>query len=67
MKKAHPKQAQRNDWMSVRELADWLGVEPHVVYNQRYLYGEPRAVRVGRELRFRRAEVERWLRSLPES
>jgi excisionase family DNA binding protein len=56
-----------DEWMSVKELADWLGVEPQVLYNLRYAHGEPRGVRVGRQLRFRKSDVELWLRSLSES
>jgi predicted DNA-binding transcriptional regulator AlpA len=54
------------EWFSVLDLADWLGVEPSAVYNARWRGRGPKGVKVGRELRFRRSEVERWLASLAE-
>jgi excisionase family DNA binding protein len=56
-----------DEWMSVEELCAWLRIKPQTLYNARYAHGEPRGVRVGRELRFRRAEIELWLRSISES
>ena len=43
------------------EVARWLQVPVPTLYRWRYLRGGPQAVRVGRHLRYRRSEVERWL------
>ena len=51
----------QEEWLTLAEVAAEVKVEPRVIYNQRYLGKGPRGVRVGRELRFRRSEVERWL------
>lgn len=47
--------------MSVEELAAFLAVPVKTVYKWRAEGSGPRAHKVGRHLRFRRADVERWL------
>lgn len=46
--------------LGVKELADRLNVPVKVIYNMRYHRKGPPAIRVGRELRFRLVDVERW-------
>lgn len=46
---------------SVHELAEFLGVPVQTIYWWRYRGEGPPAVRIGRHLRFRPADVERWL------
>jgi excisionase family DNA binding protein len=44
------------DWLS-----EFIDIPPRTIYNWR-LHGEgPPAYRVGRHLRFRKSDVERWL------
>jgi excisionase family DNA binding protein len=47
--------------LTVEELAELLQVPRATVYQWRSTGRGPRGVRVGRHVRYRRAEVERWL------
>lgn len=47
--------------MSPAELADLLGLPIAAVYNFNYRGTAPRRMRVGRHVRYRRADVEAWL------
>lgn len=47
--------------MSTRELAEYLGVPRNTIYQWRHNGDGPRAIRVGRHLRFRRADIDEWL------
>jgi predicted DNA-binding transcriptional regulator AlpA len=58
--------------ISTRELAEYLGVAPQAIYDLRTAGRGPRAVHVGRELRYRVSEIQRgWIaspiRSAPET
>lgn len=46
--------------LTVDELADYLKVSPGTVYN-RVSKGEIPFVKIGAAVRFRRAEVDRWV------
>ena len=48
--------------MTVTEVAEYLRVNPQTVYRKAKA-GELPAVRIGRAIRFRRQELEDWLRS----
>jgi predicted DNA-binding transcriptional regulator AlpA len=52
--------------VSTSQLAVYLGVAPQAIYDLRTAGRGPRAVKVGRELRYRISEVEAWLSSLEE-
>lgn len=47
--------------MTLAELADHLSVTPQALYDLRSKGRGPRGFRVGRQLRFRPAEVEAWI------
>ena len=47
--------------MSLREVAEYLGVPPSSVYYWRQNGGGPPGFLVGRQLRFRAADVDRWV------
>jgi excisionase family DNA binding protein len=49
------------EWFSPEELAAWLGVPRSSVYEWRYRRTGPPGVKVGKHVRFRRVDVERWL------
>ncbi len=49
--------------LTPQEVADHLGVPLRTIYNWRTAQVGPRAIRVGKHLRYRPAEVERWLDS----
>jgi excisionase family DNA binding protein len=49
------------DFLSPEELAQYLGVPIGTVYRWRYRHEGPRGLRVGRHVRFRRSDVEKWL------
>lgn len=46
--------------LGVEELAARWGVTPRVIYGRRFARDCPPAVKVGRVLRFRLADVEAW-------
>jgi excisionase family DNA binding protein len=43
------------------KLASYLGVPVATLYSWRYMGNGPRSIKVGRHLRYRAADVERWL------
>lgn len=47
--------------MTAQELADYLGVPLGTLYQWRTKGAAPRAMKVGRHIRFRSADVEAWL------
>jgi hypothetical protein len=49
-----------DEFLGIHELAARWKVRPKVIYAMRYRRAGPRAMRVGRELRFSLADVERW-------
>ena len=50
-----------NDVMTVSEVAEYLRVNPQTVYRKAKA-GEMPAVRIGRAIRFRRSELEAWMK-----
>jgi excisionase family DNA binding protein len=52
----------QQEWFSVEDLAEWLGVEKFTVYWLNSHGQAPPRYRIGRELRYRRSEVEQWLK-----
>jgi excisionase family DNA binding protein len=50
--------------VSAQELADYLEIPVKTVYTWRHRNTGPRGFRVGKHLRFRWSEVERWLARL---
>jgi excisionase family DNA binding protein len=51
---------------SIRELAEQLHVSCQTLYDLRSQGRGPTGFRVGRNLRFRRSEVDAWLRRMEE-
>ena len=47
--------------LSVRELAEYLGVPTGTIYNWNSQGHGPTRIRVGRHVRYRVADVEAWL------
>ena len=47
--------------LTVEDLADYLAVPVATVYAWRYRRQGPPGFRVGRYLRFRRGDVDRWI------
>jgi len=52
--------------LSVQELAEYLGVPVATLYQWRTKRYGPVGLRVGKHIRYRRQEVERWLASLSD-
>lgn len=46
---------------TTEETADYLGVPVKTLYRWRYMDTGPRALKVGRHLRYRPSDVEAWL------
>jgi excisionase family DNA binding protein len=59
--------AQREALMSAQELAEYLGVPVATIYRWRYRHEGPRALKIGRHLRYRTIDIERWLDSVAEA
>lgn len=53
--------------MSLDDLAAYLGKPKGTIYQWRKRGYGPRAYRLGKELRYRRTEVDQWLEGLLES
>ena len=51
---------------SVQELADYLGVPVATLYQWRTKRYGPAGLRIGKHIRYRQADVERWLASLSD-
>ena len=49
--------------MSVKDLAEYLGIPVQSVYKQRSTGTGPPGYRVGHYVRFKRSEVDDWLQS----
>lgn len=47
--------------LSPQQLADYLGVPLATVYRWRYEGTGPRGMKVGKRVRYRRADAEAWL------
>jgi excisionase family DNA binding protein len=56
--------AQLDPLLTPEELSERLRVPVATLYAWRYRGDGPRAVKVGRHLRYRAEDVERWLASL---
>ena len=52
-----------SDVMTVTEVAEYLRVNPQTVYRKAKA-GELPAVRIGRAIRFRKAELEEWMKTV---
>lgn len=49
--------------LTIEEVAEYLQVPVQTLYHWRYKRTGPRGVRVGRFVRYHRADVEAWLRT----
>lgn len=53
--------------LSIEEVAEYLGVAVTTIYDWRVNGGGPRAIRVGRHLRFAQVDLAAWVESQRES
>lgn len=53
------------DLLTVRQLAELLGVPARTIHSWRYRGTAPPGIRLGKHLRFRRRDVEAWLDERP--
>jgi excisionase family DNA binding protein len=51
--------------LTVEELCDLLKVTRSALYGMRYTRTAPPAIKIGRQLRFRRSDVEAWIAARP--
>jgi len=49
--------------LSTADVAEYLGVPVKTLYAWRYRHEGPPALRVGRHVRYRRLDIEEWVRS----
>jgi excisionase family DNA binding protein len=52
--------------LSLRQLADYLGIAPSSIHYWRQQGKGPRGFRIGKQLRFRAADVDAWLQEQEE-
>lgn len=52
---------QEHEFMTITELSDLLRVPRATVYYWRYSGTGPRGLRFGKQVRYRRSDVERWI------
>jgi excisionase family DNA binding protein len=52
---------ERRALASPEDVAEYLGVPVKTVYRWRYHHTGPKGIRVGRHVRYRWADVEKWL------
>lgn len=52
--------------LTTPELAAYAGIPVATIYQWRVKGQGPRAIRVGRHLRFRQADVEAWLETMAD-
>lgn len=53
---------EQREWLSIAELADWLGIPVRTVYRWNHFGTGPPRYRIGgHNVRYRRSEVEEWL------
>jgi excisionase family DNA binding protein len=50
-----------NRLLSPSEVGDWLGIPVSTLHDWRYQNKGPRAIRMGRHLRYRAQDVEAWI------
>jgi excisionase family DNA binding protein len=53
--------------LTIDQLSEWLQVPKQTVYKWRTCGNGPRGLRIGKHVRFEKAEVERWLSDQLES
>lgn len=59
---SHDRAVEHEDRLvNVRELADYLDVPVKTLYAWRYHREGPQAFRVGRHLRYRWSDIQRWI------
>jgi excisionase family DNA binding protein len=49
-----------DELMSPTELAEWLGIPVSTIYNWRYASNGPPGFKIGKHVRYRRSEVDKW-------
>jgi excisionase family DNA binding protein len=49
------------EWFTPGQLAEYIHVAPETLRHWRYRRIGPKFARVGQQVRYRRAEVDRWL------
>jgi excisionase family DNA binding protein len=52
-----------DEWLSPVQVAEWLGIPLSTLYSWRHTGTAPPAYRLGKHLRFKRAEVVAWVES----
>jgi excisionase family DNA binding protein len=53
--------------LSVKDAAAYLGIKPQTIYNMRTAGTAPAAVKLGRLVRFRQADLDSWVEEHSES
>jgi excisionase family DNA binding protein len=49
-----------DEWISIAQLADEFGIPVRTIYNWRSQGKGPRGHSIGRHVRFKRSDVDRW-------
>jgi excisionase family DNA binding protein len=51
------------EWLSLKQIADELGLALRTIYNRRNRGDGPRAYRIGGKVRVKRSDLDAWLES----
>lgn len=56
----------QNEFLSPEGLAEYLGLPVGTIYQWRHKGTGPRGIKVGKHVRYRRGDVERWIEAQAE-
>jgi excisionase family DNA binding protein len=60
MKATPPGERPAGDILTLEELANWLQIKEQTIYRMRHDGHGPPGVKVGKQLRFRVSDIDRW-------
>lgn len=66
MGRTQPRSAPEPEFLTIKDLAEMLGLPLSGIYRWRRLGVTPPAIKVGKHVWFRRADVEAWLQDHEE-
>jgi excisionase family DNA binding protein len=62
----HGRRSDSQEWLTLRQIADELGIALSTLYNRRHRGEGPRAYTIGGRLRVRRADLNLWLETMAD-
>lgn len=62
----HGRRGDSHEWLTLRQIADELGIALSTLYNRRHRGEGPRAYTIGGRLRVRRSDLDLWLETMAD-